>query len=56
MSRIRANTITNAAGTGAPTFPNGVTVSAAATFSGNVSIAGTTYSYTTVGPHVLTIP
>ena len=49
MSRIRANTITNAAGTGAPTFPNGVTVSAAATFSGNVSIAGTLTGINIVG-------
>lgn len=41
MSRIRANTITNAAGTGAPTFPNGVNVVGvvtAATFEGNGSL------------------
>ena len=40
MSRIRANTITNAAGTGAPTFPNGanvVGVLTATTIDGSIS-------------------
>lgn len=39
--RVRADSYVNRAGTGAPTFPNGVVVSSAATFSSNVSIAGT---------------
>ena len=39
--RVRADSFTNHAGTGAPTFPNGVNVTGVATFSGNVSIAGT---------------
>jgi len=42
MSRIRANTITNAAGTGAPTFPNGANVvgivtASSANVTGNVT-------------------
>lgn len=40
MSRIRANTITNAAGTGSPTFPNGaniVGVVTATTFVGDLT-------------------
>tara|TARA_A100001388_G_scaffold254865_1_gene218916 strand:+ start:1737 stop:2564 length:828 start_codon:yes stop_codon:yes gene_type:complete len=41
MSRIRANTITNQNANGAPNFPNGISVSVASTFSGNVSIGGT---------------
>lgn len=44
MSRIRANTITNAAGTGAPTFPNGVSVVGvltATTFDGSISSLST---------------
>lgn len=38
--RVRADNYTSKAG-GAPTFPSGVVVSSAATFSSNVSIAGT---------------
>ena len=40
MSQIYVDTIKNRTG-GAPTLSQGVVVSAAATFSGNVSIAGT---------------
>ena len=40
--RVRADFFTNHAGTGAPTFQNGINVTAGtASFSGNVSIAGT---------------
>jgi hypothetical protein len=45
MSTIRANTITNAAGTGAPDFPNGAT-------SGGVAVA-TTADIPTVNPFTL---
>lgn len=41
MSKVRADNYADRVGTGAPLFPNGVIVSAAATFTGNVSIAGT---------------
>ena len=46
MSRVRANNITDKAGTGAPTFPNGLVATSAtftgeASFTGNVSIGGT---------------
>ena len=45
MSQLNVDTIKNRAGTGAPSFPNGLTGTAAtftaATFTGNVSIAGT---------------
>ena len=44
MSRVRADRLTNRAGTGAPTFPNGAVitgVATATTFSGNVSVGGT---------------
>ena len=57
MSQIRVDTITNRAGTGSPTFPNGIgdaggltgtpditvrnVVATAATFSGNVTVSGT---------------
>ena len=52
MSRVRADRLTNKAGTGAPSLPNGVVVSGATTtgslsvsgdgvFSGNVSVGGT---------------
>ena len=45
MSQLNVDTIINRAGTGAPSFPNGLTGTAAtftaATFTGNVSIAGT---------------
>lgn len=40
MSRIRANSITNAEGTGAPLFPNGLSVTGvitATSFGGNVT-------------------
>ena len=40
MSQLNVDTIKNRAGTGAPSFPNGLT-GTAATFTGNVSIAGT---------------
>lgn len=52
MSRIRANTITNAAGTGAPTFPNGINVTGvitATTFSGVISGVGIKTAGGTVG-------
>ena len=52
MSRIRANTITNAAGTGAPTFPNGINVTGvitATTFSGVTSGVGIKTAGGTVG-------
>jgi len=41
MSRIRANNFTDKAGTGAPTFPNGVNVTGVSTF-GNVVVGGAT--------------
>jgi hypothetical protein len=55
MSRVRADRLTNRAGTGAPTFPNGAVITGVATatsfagnitgttgtFSGNVSVGGT---------------
>ena len=46
MSQLQVDSIKNRAGTGAPSFPNGATVTGvitatAATFTGNVSIAGT---------------
>ena len=42
MSKVRADNYSNRLGTGAPDFPDGLNVTgAAATFSGNVSIAGT---------------
>lgn len=50
MSRIRANTITNAAGTGAPTLPNGasvVGVLTATTFDGTATTATTANSLST---------
>ena len=37
MSTIRANTITDTAGTGAPTFTNGITSSGAITSTGSIS-------------------
>lgn len=41
MSQVRANSITNAAGTGAPDFPNGLTATTipAANLTGNVAAA-----------------
>ena len=42
MSKVRADNYSNRLGTGAPDFPDGLNVTGtAATFSGNVSIAGT---------------
>jgi hypothetical protein len=44
MSRVRADRLTNRAGTGAPTFPNGAVitgVATATTFSGNATTATT---------------
>ena len=42
MSKVRADNYSNRLGTGAPDFPDGLRVTGtAATFSGNVSIAGT---------------
>ena len=42
MSKVRADNYSNRLGTGAPDFPGGLNVTGtAATFSGNVSIAGT---------------
>ena len=46
MSQLNVDSIKNRAGTGAPSFPNGATVTGfitatSATFTGNVSIAGT---------------
>ena len=46
MSKVRADNYANRLGTGAPLFPNGVSVSGVVTattgnFTGNVSIAGT---------------
>jgi hypothetical protein len=38
MSRIRANNITNGAGTGAPIFPNGAVINGIATITANVSL------------------
>jgi len=41
MSQLNVDSIKNRTGTGAPSFPSGIVVSAAATFNNNVSIAGT---------------
>jgi len=41
MSQLNVDSIRNRTGTGAPSFPNGIVVSTAATFNNNVSIAGT---------------
>ena len=41
MSRIRADRLTDRAGTGAPNFPNGFVVTGVGTISGNVTIGGT---------------
>jgi len=42
MSKVRADNYSNRLGTGAPDFPDGLNVTGtAATFSGNVSVAGT---------------
>ena len=38
MSRIRANNITNGAGTGAPTFPHGAIINGISTITANVSL------------------
>ena len=38
MSRIRANNITNGAGTGAPTFPHGAVINGISTITANVSL------------------
>ena len=38
MSRIRANNITNGAGTGAPTFPNGAVINGISTITANVQL------------------
>ena len=38
MSRIRANNITNGAGTGAPTFPHGAVINGISTITANISL------------------
>ncbi len=38
MSRIRANNITNGAGTGAPTFPHGAVINGISTITANVQL------------------
>lgn len=40
MSRVRTNQITNSAGTGAPNFPNGVTVTGVSTVTGGPVVIG----------------
>jgi len=55
MSRIRANNITNIDGTGAPLFPNGLSVSGiatATTFIGNVTGTATTAQGLTGTPNI----
>ena len=41
MSQINVDRVKNRAGTGSPTFTNGIVVSGVGTFSSQVSIAGT---------------
>jgi len=41
MSRVRTNQITNSAGTGAPNFPNGVTVTGVSTVTGGINADNT---------------
>jgi hypothetical protein len=52
MSTIRANSVTDAAGTGSPNFPNGLSVASAAltgaTLGGTTTITGGTLNWTWV--------
>ena len=41
MSEIRVNKLINEAGTGAPDFPNGITVTGITTINGNLTVIGT---------------
>jgi hypothetical protein len=45
MSEIRANSITDAAGTGAPNFPNGLEVVGAQNWTVSASGANLTFAY-----------
>ena len=54
MSQVRANSITNAAGTGAPDFPNGATFPSTAGASTLAQLTGYTVTTTTGGTTFLT--